>query len=96
MADSTPTPAGENVVAPSAVDLRGRGGVQRRVWRAFVAHPGAELTTAELARWCYPRLTGEPLRKHRWQSCERRRRWQRACGVIGLVASFSGPLVAIR
>jgi hypothetical protein len=66
MADSTPTPAGGNDAPPAAVDLHGRGRVQRRVWRAFVAHPGAELTTAELARWCYPRFTGEPLRKHRW------------------------------
>jgi hypothetical protein len=31
-----------------------------------MSNPNAELTTADLAAWCYPRLVGEPLRKHRW------------------------------
>src|SRR5476649_2581227 len=48
------------------VDLRGAGRVQRRVWRAFMTNPDIEMTTAELARWAYPRLDGEPARKHRW------------------------------
>src|SRR5690348_6289124 len=53
--------------APGAVvDLHGAGRLQRRVWRAFASLPGAELTTAELACWAYPRLTGQPSRKHRW------------------------------
>ena len=47
------------------VSLRGAGEIQRRVWRAFVANPGAELTTADLARWCYPRWEGAPLRNQR-------------------------------
>jgi hypothetical protein len=50
---------------PAFVSLKGAGRLQRRVWRAFVANPDAELTTAELARWAYPRLTGRPLHKHR-------------------------------
>jgi hypothetical protein len=54
----------------AAVDLRGiirgAGRVQRGVWRAFMTFPDCEMTTAELARWAYPRLRGEPQRKHRW------------------------------
>jgi hypothetical protein len=50
----------------AVVDLRGAGRVQRRVWRAFMTNPDIEMTTAELARWAYPRLDGEPARKHRW------------------------------
>jgi hypothetical protein len=41
------------------------GKLQRRILRAFIAEPGRK-TTAELARWCYPRLTGELLNKHRY------------------------------
>ena len=36
--------------------MPGLGKIQRRIKRAFVAHPGALLTTGDLARWCYPRL----------------------------------------
>jgi len=36
--------------------MPGLGKIQRRIQRAFVANPGARLTTADLARWCYPRL----------------------------------------
>lgn len=49
----------------AVVDLRAAGRIQRRVWRAFMTNPDQELTTADLARWCYPRLEGEPARKHR-------------------------------
>jgi hypothetical protein len=42
------------------------GTIQRRIWRAFVAHPDKLFRTEELARWCYPRLNGKPQRKHRW------------------------------
>lgn len=60
-------PAAEGSGATLApVDLRGAGRIQRRVWRAFMASPNAELTTTQLAAWCYPRLQGEPGRKHRW------------------------------
>jgi hypothetical protein len=31
-----------------------------------MAFPDLELTTADLARWAYPRLEGQPARKHRW------------------------------
>jgi hypothetical protein len=48
------------------VDLRAAGQIQRRIWRAFMTLPDQELTTADLARWAYPRLEGELLRKHRW------------------------------
>lgn len=48
-----------------AVSLRGVGRVQRRIWRAFMAMPERELTTAQLAAWCYPRLEGKPLKRHR-------------------------------
>jgi hypothetical protein len=50
---------------PAAVSFLGLGRVQRACLRAFVANPGAELTTADLARWAYPRLAGRPLHKHR-------------------------------
>jgi hypothetical protein len=65
----------ENRRAPAAsgsgpghafVDLRAAGKVQRRIWRAFMTNPDSELTTRDLARWAYPRLEGEPARKHRW------------------------------
>jgi hypothetical protein len=43
----------------------GFGPIQRKIRWAFIAKPGAELTTADLARWCYPTLQGEPRRNHR-------------------------------
>lgn len=61
---ATPAPTDGEIVP--VVDLYGAGQVQRRVWRAFVANPDVEFTTAELARWAYPRLTEQPSRKHRW------------------------------
>lgn len=66
MAGSRRPGAGVSGTGPATVDLRGAGRVQRRVWRAFMAQPTAELTTADLARWVYPRLEGAPARKHRW------------------------------
>jgi hypothetical protein len=40
--------------------MPGFGPTQRRVRRAFIANPGALLTTGYLIRWSYPRLTGKP------------------------------------
>ena len=34
------------------------GKLQKRIRRAFIANPNAELTTGDLRHWCYPRLTG--------------------------------------
>jgi hypothetical protein len=51
--------------AGAVVSLCGAGRVQRRIFRCFLTFPGLEMTTVDLARWCYPRLDGEPLRKHR-------------------------------
>lgn len=45
------------------------GPIQRRIWRAFIAKPDAELRTVDLVPWCYPRLVGKPQRKHRWAIC---------------------------
>jgi hypothetical protein len=45
---------------PAATNRAGR--VQWRVWRAFVANPDRELTTADLVAWCYPSLVGKPGR----------------------------------
>ena len=45
--------------------MSGLGPIQRRICRAFLAHPGREFRTDELAEWCYPRLTGKPDRHHR-------------------------------
>jgi hypothetical protein len=45
--------------------MSGLGPIQRRIWRAFVASPDARLTTADLVRWCYPRLRGDVKNKHR-------------------------------
>lgn len=50
------------------------GKLQRRIWRAFIADPDAELRTVDLVPFCYPRLTGEPQRKHRWAICVAARR----------------------
>lgn len=61
-----PHAPGDDGGVRAVVDLHGRGRLQRRIWRAFTANPGVEMTTVDLARWCYPRLDGEPLRKHRW------------------------------
>jgi hypothetical protein len=82
---NTGSPDGRNV---PFVDLKAAGRVQRRVWRAFVANPDLEMTTAELARWAYPRLVEEPSRKHRWaivraaQRVARRIRRDRPGGVV--------------
>jgi hypothetical protein len=46
------------------------GKLQKRVRRAFLAQPGARLTTVQLVAWCFPRLTGPVLHKHRY--CVRR------------------------
>jgi len=46
--------------------MSGLGSIQRRVWRAFIAQPGALLTTGDLVRWCYPRPNGRTLNKHRF------------------------------
>jgi hypothetical protein len=62
---SNPPGAGAGGRAVAAVSLRGAGRIQRRVWRAFMALPAAEMTTAQLAAWCYPRLEGKPLKRHR-------------------------------
>lgn len=40
--------------------MPGLGKIQRRIQRAFVANPGARLTTGDLVRWSYPRWT-EPV-----------------------------------
>ena len=44
--------------------MSGLGPIQRRIWRAFIANPGAELLTSELAQWAYPRWKDKPQRKH--------------------------------
>lgn len=41
------------MVAPIPVRI---GRVQRQVKRAFLAGNGRPMTTADLARWCYPRV----------------------------------------
>ena len=42
------------------------GNLQKRIRRAFVANPGARLTTVDLVRWAYPRLDSKVLHKHRY------------------------------
>jgi hypothetical protein len=50
--------------------MPGFGPTQRRVRRAFIANPGARLTTGDLIRWSYPRLTGKtPIRRYFSVSC---------------------------
>jgi len=66
MAKSRPPAAGASGPGHASVDLWHAGEIQRRIWRAFMTNPDIEMTTADLARWCYPRLAGEPARKHRW------------------------------
>ena len=48
--------------------MPGLGPTQRRVKRAFIANPGARLTTADLIRWSYPRLTEKPPNTMRYLS----------------------------
>ena|ERR1700690_3436214 len=64
--NSRPPAAWTDGQGGASVDLRGAGKLQRRVWRAFATFPDLEMTTADLARWCYPRIEGQPARKHRW------------------------------
>jgi hypothetical protein len=64
--NSRARPAGASGQEGAVVDLRGAGRLQRRIWRAFMTCPDIEMTTADLVRWAYPRLEGEPDRKHRW------------------------------
>jgi len=50
--------------------MPGLGPTQRRVRRAFIANPDARLTTGDLIRWSYPRLTGKtPIRRYFSVSC---------------------------
>src|SRR4029077_10099720 len=42
------------------------GKLQKRIKRAFMAQPGAELTTGDLVRWCYPRPASQTRRKQRF------------------------------
>jgi hypothetical protein len=50
--------------------MPGLGSTQRRVRRAFIANPGARLTTADLIRWSYPRLKGKtPIMRYLSVSC---------------------------
>jgi hypothetical protein len=46
--------------------MPGLGKIERRIKRAFVANPGARLTTADLANWCYPRRS-DPM-GFRWNA----------------------------
>ena len=39
---------------------------QRQIRRAFIAKPGARLTTMDLVRKCYPRLSDPVCNKHRF------------------------------
>ena len=57
--------AGASGSKHAVVALNGAGRVQRRIWRAFMTFPDIEMTTADLARWCYPRSDGEPGRNQR-------------------------------
>jgi len=41
-----------------------RSEVKRQIRRAFIANPGATLSTGDLIRWCYPRRTGLVRIKH--------------------------------
>jgi len=51
--------------------MPGLGPTQRRVRRAFLANPGALLTTGDLIRWSYPRMTGRPPNAMRYLSVRR-------------------------
>ena len=43
----------------------GFGPTQRRIWRAFIANPDAELRTVDLGKWAYPRLS-KLTRSEQW------------------------------
>jgi hypothetical protein len=47
---------------------------QRRIRRAFLAHPDRLFRTVELAAWAYPVLAGKVQRKHRWAICRAAKR----------------------
>ena len=47
------------------------GTVQRRIWRAFIAEPSAELSTAELLEVAFPRLEASDLKRSHWYSVRR-------------------------
>jgi hypothetical protein len=49
--------------------LSGLGRIQKRIRRAFLAHPDRLYRTVELVRWAYPRLTGEIEDWHRGNIC---------------------------
>jgi hypothetical protein len=44
------------------------GPVQRRISRAFIVDPDAELSTTELVRLAYPRLRADELKRSNWYS----------------------------
>jgi hypothetical protein len=56
-------------VNKGVVYLKGLGPIQRRIRSAFIYSRAPEMSTAELFRFCYPRESGPPLRKHRAAIC---------------------------
>ena len=50
--------------------MPGLGKIKRRIFRAFIANPGARLTTGDIIRWCYPRRRG-PIRWQHYLSARR-------------------------
>ena len=71
-------PSDPNAGLGRLIQMPGLGKIQRRIQRAFIANPGARLTTGDIIRWCYPRRRG-PIR---WQHYLSARRAAEAVAVI--------------
>jgi len=52
MVKSRAPAAGASGPGHAVVALRGAGRIQRRIWRAFMTFPDAEMTTSDLVPWC--------------------------------------------
>lgn len=69
--------------------MTGLGPIQKRVRRAFLAHPNREFFTTELVRWAYPRLAGKLVTtSNSGGSLLRLVTWPNSCGESFLVAAF--------
>jgi hypothetical protein len=47
------------------------GKIERKIWRAFIAEPGSELSTIELVQLAFPRLPAGELKRSHWYSVRR-------------------------
>ncbi len=84
---ATPLARARQVVIAARTPRIGR--VQRQIRRAFIAHHYRPLTTIELMRWCYPKVT----KFKRWHSYGVRRAAPKFAVAIGRRRCTGYPVI---